>query len=238
MKRLIMTLVLFTGLNVFAEDMMKYLMNTEKLAQEGKNQEALEGFVWLYDHALEHDPAFSAVRLSAVLSYWKELADKYPPALKALQEVRDRESELIKGGKGTWETFHEVMYLNRILKEEEKSIELFIFMDEKYPELAKKCWNLINSKMIAAKRFDLVRKYLPNPNLMKEFNKIALYYKTKVLRYKTPEDETLKKFDEDSFVNKTLDLIITARDVIKDNRMAEEIRKKAFEILPDLRLKQ
>ena len=234
MKRLIMILVLFASLNIFAEDMMKYLMNTEKLVQDGKNQEALEGFVWLYDHALEHDPAFCAVRLSAVLSYWKELADKYPPALKSLQEVRDRESELIKGGKGTWDTFHEAMSLNRVLKEEEKSIELFIFMDEKYPELAKKCWNLINSKMIAAKKFDLVRKYLPNPNLMKEFNKIALYYK----RYKTSEDETLKKFDEDSFVNKTLDLIITAREVIKDNRMAEEIREKAFEILPDSRLKQ
>jgi len=237
MKRLIMILVLFASLNIFAEDLMKYLMDTEKMAQEGKNQEALTRFIWFYNHVLEYDPAFSAVRVSALLAYWKELADKYPPAMKALQEVRDRETELLKNGKGTSETFNEVESINGELMEDEKSIELFEFIDSKYPELAEHCWYYIDSKIIAAKKFDLARKYLSEPT--KKFNKIVLSYKTNVLRYETLRDvKTYKEFNEDNFVHEVLDLITTTTEVVKDKKMAEEFRKKAFEILPDPRLKQ
>ncbi len=235
MKRLIMILVLFASLNIFAEDMMKYLKDTEKLAQDGKNEEALTRFIWLYDHALEHDPAFYGVRLSYLLADWKALADKYPPALKALQDVRDRETELLKNGKGIYETFYEVVSINRVLLEEEKSIELFVFIDNKDPELAKRCWNYIASKMIAAKKIDLIRKY--EPDLMKKFKEIVFTYKSNVLRCETFENrDVFKKFNENDFVNETLELISTTEAI--DKKMAEEIRKKAFEILPDPRLKQ
>ncbi len=235
-KQLIMILVLFTSLNIFAEDMVKYLKDTEKMAQEGKNQEALKRFIWLYDHALEHNPAFYGARLSYLLSDWKTLADKYPPALKALQEVRDRETELLKNGKGIYETFNEVKAINRELMEEEKSIELFEFLDNKYPELAKECWDYVGSEIIAAKKFDLVRKYLSDPT--KKFNEIVLNYKTNVLRHEKSRDADYKKFNEDDFVHEVLDLITTTTEVVKDKKMAEEFRKKAFEILPDPRLKQ
>ena len=234
MKRLIMILVLFASLNVFAEDMSKYLMDTQKMAQEGKNEEALKRFIWLYDHSLEHEPAFHAVRTSYLLSYWKELGNKYPPALKALQEVRDRETELIKNGKGTFKTFNEVTSINEYLMEEEKSIELFEFMDKKYPAFAKQCWLFIDSKIIAAKKFDLARKYIPD--LMKNFNKSVLSYKESVLRYETFSGKSYKEFNENRFIGETLDLI-TLAEAIKDKKTSEEIRKKAFEVLPDPRLK-
>jgi len=235
MKRLIMTLILFASLNAFTEDIQKYLTDTRKLAQEGNRQEALRRFIWLYEHALEHDPSFYGVRLSYLLADWKALADKYPPALKALQDVCNKETELIKNGKGTYETFYEIVSINRVLMEEAKSIELFIFMDNNYPELAKKCWKFVDSRIIAAKKFDLVRKY--EPDLMKKFNEIILTYKTNVLDCETFENkDVFKKLNEDDFVCETLDLI-SATEVIKDKKAAEEIRKKAFEILPDKRLK-
>ncbi|MHB9138790.1 MAG: hypothetical protein ACYC4Q_05240 [Victivallaceae bacterium] len=235
MKRLITILVLFTGLNVFAEDMSKYLMDTQKMAQEGKNEEALKRFIWLYDHSLEHEPAFHAVRTSYLLSYWKELGNKYPPALKALQEIRDKETELIKNGKGTFDTFQEVTSINEQLMEIEKSIELFEFMDKKYPALAKRYWPLIDSKIIAAKKFDLARKYIPD--FMKKFNKSVLSYKENILRYETTGDlKNYKEYNENSFIGETLDLIAVA-EAIKDRKAAEQIRAKAFGILPDSRLK-
>jgi len=103
--------------------------------------------------------------------------------------------------------------------------------------LAEHCWYYIDSKIIAAKKFDLARKYLSEPT--KKFNKIVLSYKTNVLRYETLRDvKTYKEFNEDNFVHEVLDLITTTTEVVKDKKMAEEFRKKAFEILPDPRLKQ
>ena len=231
-----MILVLFASINVFAEDMSNFFKDTINLAQEEKSQEALKRFIWLYNHALEHDPAFYGVRLSYLLEYWKGLADKYPPALKALQDVRDKETELLKNGKGTYETFNEVVSINRVLEEEEKSVELFVFIDNKDPELAKRCWKYIDSRIIAAKKIDLVRKY--EPDLMKKFKEIVFTYKSNVLRYETFEHrDAFKKFNEDDFVCESLNLI-SAIEAIKDKIAAEEIRKKAFEILPDQRFKQ
>ena len=238
MKRLIMILVLFAILNVFAkdmEDMQKYLKDTIKLAKEGKKQEALKRFIWLYDHVSEYEPRFSVGQIPYLLGYWKALANQYPPALKALQEVRDKETELIKNGKGTYETFNKVISINKELMEEEKSIELFVFIDKQYPDLARVCWNYIASKIIAANKIDLVRKY--EPDLMKKFNEIVVSYKTIALRYETiNHGEVLRKVNEDNFVRETLNLI-TVVEAIKDKKMADQIRAKAFGILPDPRLK-
>ena len=233
-----MVLMLFAGVNLFAEeDMSTYLINTQKLAQEGKKEEALKRFIWLYNHSLEQDPNFSPARLSFLLGYWVELGAKYRPALNALRGIRDRETELIKNGKGNFSTFDEIRAINENLQEDEKSIALFEFMDKKYPVLAQSCWRSVASKIIAAKKVGLVEKY--EPDLMKRFNEIAKSYKVMVLHYETVNNrylEALKKCNQDGFVRETLNLI-TIAEAIKDKKMADQIREKAFEILPDSRLK-
>ena len=235
MKRLIMILVLFASLNLFAEeDMSTYLMNAQKLVQEGKNEEALKRFVWLYNHSLEQDPAFSAVRLSYLLGYWVELGAQYPPALNALQEIRDRETELIKNGKGNSNIFDEVISINKYLLEDERSIALFEFMDKKYPVLAQSSWVFIRAKIIAAKKFDLARKYMPD--LMKEFRRAVFSYKRNVLYYET-YSASFKEFNESSFIDEVLGLIAVA-EASGDKKTANRIRIEAFEILPSPRLKQ
>jgi len=45
-------------------------MIKKDLAHQGKNEEALERFLWFHDHALEHDPAMHGVRLPYALSSW------------------------------------------------------------------------------------------------------------------------------------------------------------------------
>ena len=44
--------------------MQKYLSDTQEMVRKGKYKEALERFVWFHEHALEHDPAMTGVRLS------------------------------------------------------------------------------------------------------------------------------------------------------------------------------
>lgn len=80
MKKLLAVAIVFIAVSSRGEDMQKYLSDTQEMVRQGKNQEALERFVWFHDHALEHEPAgMYGVRLSFALSYWKALGDVYPP---------------------------------------------------------------------------------------------------------------------------------------------------------------
>lgn len=67
-----------------------------KLVDLGKYDEALKQFLWCFDHGLEHRSSYVGVRVSFLLSSIKELADVYPPALKALKERRDRSEALVR----------------------------------------------------------------------------------------------------------------------------------------------
>jgi hypothetical protein len=51
--------------------------------------EATKHMLWLWDHAVEHDPSFSAVRASFMLSSIEQLCGNHPPAAEAFGERRD-----------------------------------------------------------------------------------------------------------------------------------------------------
>jgi thiol-disulfide isomerase/thioredoxin len=60
-----------------------------RLARAEKHEEALENFLWCYDHGLEHDPSYVGVRSSFLLGEIATLGESYPPALDALRTRRD-----------------------------------------------------------------------------------------------------------------------------------------------------
>lgn len=72
------------------EDPMRRSRYADKLVNLGKHKEALENYLWCFDHGEEHRPSYSGVRVSFLLSDIKNLGDVYPPALAALKERRDR----------------------------------------------------------------------------------------------------------------------------------------------------
>ena len=67
----------------------------DALADAGKYPEALEHYLWCFDHGLEHKRSYYGVRLSYLLSSIKMLGRKYPPALDALRERRDASQQRI-----------------------------------------------------------------------------------------------------------------------------------------------
>src|SRR5215469_5579068 len=79
-------------------DPMARMEHGQKLVQAGKNAEALEEFLWCFDHGDEARPSFDSVRLSILLEQIKALGAHYPGARRALESRRDAlQSELLSG---------------------------------------------------------------------------------------------------------------------------------------------
>ena len=236
MKKLIAVLVfvLAASLPAYAEDMQKYLRDTQALVKEGEHKEALNRFMWFHDHALEHQPSMYGVRLSFALSYWKQLGDVYPPALTALENTRDTKANLLSQGKGNRNLFHDVMALNRTLNENTKTVELFRTLDKDHPDLAKQCWGIAKSTVIKAKAYDIARKYIGNP--VREWGKVKeMYDRNKDCYGGNNFGEHFKAFNENNFVEETT-LLIDVALALNDAKAAKDIQAKALAILDDHRL--
>lgn len=55
-----------------------------KLKEAGNFKDALDAYLWCFDHGLEHSMAFVGVRLSYLIGEFQELAKVYPPTKDAL----------------------------------------------------------------------------------------------------------------------------------------------------------
>jgi thiol-disulfide isomerase/thioredoxin len=100
------------------------------LANAGFPAEALENYLWCWDHGLEHEQSYSGVRLSFLLSDIARLGRAYPPALQALEERRDAAATTLladaseKASKGMVQCAKEIAALNRALGQQGNTLEL------------------------------------------------------------------------------------------------------------------
>lgn len=95
------------------------------LAQRGKDAEALNEYLWCYDHGLEASPAFLGVRNSFLLMYIKNLAANYPPARQALETRRDERQAKVAAGSADRHAIQDLIALNGALGQEEKDLAVF-----------------------------------------------------------------------------------------------------------------
>jgi len=61
-----------------------------ELVREKKYEEALEHYVWCWEHGLDNNQVFTGVRVSFMLGDIQRLAKKYPPALEKMKAWRDK----------------------------------------------------------------------------------------------------------------------------------------------------
>ncbi len=113
---------------------------TFALINMGEYEEALERFIWFHNHAVDQGLTINASRLSFGLGYWIDFGKKYPPAIDALKQIRDDNTNSILNGVKTCDLFSELESINRYLSEEHKTIALFTRIDKEQPELASRCW--------------------------------------------------------------------------------------------------
>ena len=234
MKKLIVILVLALSMLFSCQnsEMQKYLNDTEAMAREGKYEEALERHLWFHDHVLEHQPSMAGVRLSFALAYWKGLADVYPPALEAMQKVRDDKTDLINQGKGSWNLFQDVAALNRTLGEDNRTVSLFQNLDKDQPDMAKECRIIAKEEVIKAREYDLAIKYIGN--LVQDWGNIKSNYDRSILLIFS---KSAREYSKKHFVEETL-LLIDVALALDDKKAAQEIQAKALEVLDDNRLKE
>jgi thiol-disulfide isomerase/thioredoxin len=95
------------------------------LLQKGKDAEALEQFLWCFDHGLETEPAFAGVRLSFLLNFIKSMAPRFPAAREALEKRRDELLAKVLAGSSDRQTVVDLVNLNGALNQKEKNLALF-----------------------------------------------------------------------------------------------------------------
>jgi hypothetical protein len=90
---------------------------------------------------------------------WK----KYPKALDALKDIRDKKAARLVAGENNWQLFHDIAAINHQLSESKTTVELFKKIEVAQPEFASSISDLADEAFFAAKEYGLERKYLGDP---------------------------------------------------------------------------
>lgn len=175
----------------------------------------------------------NGVRRSFALSYWKELADRYPPALDSMLDIRNSKTSIILSGGGTCALFADVIAINGTLNENSKSISLFERLLNQFPDQAKNCHRYMVGHFFTTKRYDLL-KGLVDP--IAEFKRTLKKFQNKSFAELGEDGEQFNKFRKKSFAIKAKQLIDYCL-AIKDQTSADYIRSEAYLISKDPQFK-
>jgi tetratricopeptide (TPR) repeat protein len=135
------------------------------LMKQGQYEEALQRHIWYFHHALEYEPALSAVRLSFALADWVELGRRYPKAKQALIEIRDAETRTLVEGRGYSDQFQDVACINEYLQADDETYALFKIIRQRDPALARQCYFYAESLLVAKGEYELCLEYMGDPQV-------------------------------------------------------------------------
>jgi len=196
---------------------------------------ALQKQLWFHHNVLEHNRSFYGVRLSFALSYWVELANEYPPALKALEKELALSEAKVKSGKDCDENpFHDFSSINRELNRFKPVVSLFKYLDKEIPESARKNFNLAKSSLIRSKDYELYVKYV---NSEKDILKIQKQYLDDLkLSEKEKFGPKMKEYAENSYID-SVTTLVAVLSVTGNDKEAKEVHAKALEKMNTVDLK-
>ena len=242
-------LIIFLALSAQGEwepgnkpDPGRILTEAQEDAAAGRYEDALARHVWFHENALKYAPAMRGVRLSFALSYWADLASKYPPALQRLRAIRNTAGEELRngadvvgpsddcGGPEVWRAFSDFSAINRTLGDDVKTSVLFVWLDSNRPQVALAVYDIAEPALIGGKEYKLCGKYL-DPD--KSFQRMV---RLRAETMKLVDDpggpvesaKELKEFEEKSFSHKVATLVaLLAVNGRKEDakRIAAEARK-------------
>ncbi|MCO8121335.1 protein kinase [Stieleria sp. TO1_6] len=100
--------------------------------RNGRHEAALEKILWCWQHGVQAEPSWSAVRRSFLLSDWINLADSSPAALEKLKSIRDElQKRLVSADQPrvNADDFADLVAIHRVLREEPRSIQTYLQLD-------------------------------------------------------------------------------------------------------------
>ncbi len=234
------------------------LDSAQSLMQEGSYEEALQHYLWYFDHS-RNDASQRGVRLSFALSDWIELGHRYPKAKQALIEIRDADVRQFSEGNGYADLFQEIAGINQYLNDDDATVALFQSIGKSDPRLAAQCFLYAENLLVQKGDYELCRQYLGDPQaaferirqtwqMTKQFEernaarsdeqkeRLQAMAKTNSLFAHMPVLPAPPPFADNNFVQQTRQLIeiLVATGSKPD---AENIQKQAMALLDDSRLK-
>jgi len=104
---------------------MQRMQQGDRLAQQGKYDQALQEYLWCFDEGLTYNPAFVGVRISFLLASIARLGVQHPAALAALEQRRDAAEKKLRAGRGSFQCAADLQAINRVLNQPERTLALY-----------------------------------------------------------------------------------------------------------------
>ena len=167
----------------------------------GRYALALQKHVWYHENALKHRPSLAGVRLSFALHDWQQLSNRYPPALAKLEQFREHAEDRVRNNRNDSSAFMDFVALNRTLKEEDRTVSLFKWLDANDPEFAKLAYPIAEDALVAAEEFGLCSRYLVEPEeTLKSF--VWTLERTRGMAKESPELARSLESQQDIYAHK------------------------------------
>ncbi len=192
-------------------------------------KDSLAKHIWFHNNALKHNYSLYGVRLSYALLDWISLSKEYPPALYALNTIRNQKESIIKERKGMVYLFLDIVSINEHLGANENTVNLFLWLDKNQPQTAHKVFYSAKASLINAKQYKMCGKYI---DPQKDFLKLSKVLQTKIFQITKNTDDKLGNKTSISFAyedySNDISLIVAILVQNKRQKDAEKIVKKAL----------
>jgi len=130
----------------------------QQLLRNREYEAATEGLLWLWNHTVEHEPSYSAVRGSFMAGSIRELAHAHPPAMEAFLAIRDQNERRLRDGSGTFDDLDDWVTLSMHLGREDDVLAWIerVSDDEQGIASIQRVGFRVRDMLIARRRLDLL----------------------------------------------------------------------------------
>ncbi len=174
--------------------------NAQELARSGNSAAALSEFLWCFDEGMPRIAGYGGVRRSFLLSSIAELGEKYPAALVALRERRDKALQRLLNSSNDSDAAMDFAALNRTLKEDQNTLAVFDQLPPEDPR-RKTLASGTYDQLVEAQRYDDALSGRPYAQISATFEIMA---KARLLPADNPNAEKIRKSQRDSLINSTV----------------------------------
>ncbi|MDM5180362.1 hypothetical protein PO883_24575 [Massilia sp. DJPM01] len=136
------------------------LRDAEDAMREGRHEEALDAFIWFYQHALEEDPSLEEMRYY-LIGMWVELGKAYPKALEALRTIRSEKTDALLGGESDRELFWDIVIIDAELGTTAATYQFYLALAEACPVFAAECALIAMPAIVEAQDYALAARLMP-----------------------------------------------------------------------------
>jgi len=206
-----------------------------ELIREERYEEALQKHIWIHDHVLEERPSYAGVRLSFALAQWADLGRKYPKALVALKEIRDKKTARLLAGENNASLFQDVKAINGYLGDTRATVDLFKQIDSLQPAFATTVYGQAEGPLVDLEEFILARKYMGDPEI--RFAKAKSNYDRGIdFAAKRASGESSRRAFESIFTDNVVQILLVL-DRTGDKVSARNIQTEALAVLDNSKIR-